>query len=562
MATTETRSASEAAAPIADAATGIDHEVADEASNLESLFGTGDHKRIGRTLITVGLLGVIAGLVLEVVALAVGGNLVELSGDTDYLPQIWSIGRDLLTFGGVAPILVGLGVYLVPLQIGAPSLAFSRGAAAASWTWLLGLALLVLAYISNGGPGGTRTDFVVLWAAALAMMIGGLLWALVCIAATILGARTQGMSLDRTPATTWSFLMFAVLGLIQLPITMGELLLAYLRTRYGLLPLEQSAELHGVLDGWLVGPSVYWFAVPVLGFAVDAIATHTDVPVRRHGAVLAAITLFSLNSFGYAFGGLSTVRNSNDLGMAVPLLLLAPLTVLAVLALAGDSLRRGTFAPRAGLVGGLLSGLLLLAGSAVALLAVVKPIMAALDEAAPDAIDMTNTLIVVGTRFEEGVALVVLGAVLVGIVGALQHWSIKLFGPRLAEPLGLLAILAIAGGAVLVGLGEILAGVADEPALPAYATDDVAAILPLISVIGAGLLAGGALLVGANMVLSLVTTKPAGTQSVPWSGTTLEWATASPPVTGNFPAPPIVTSAAPLADGELQYVGLNQAEED
>ncbi len=54
--------------------------------------------------------------------------------------------------------------------------------------------------------------------------------------------------------------------------------------------------------------------------------------------------------------------------------------------------------------------------------------------------------------------------------------------------------------------------------------------------------------------------KPAGSSSVAWAGTTLEWATSSPPVTGNFPAPPIVTSATPLADGELAYDGL--VEED
>lgn len=558
MATTETRSASDTTSSSTGADTATGHGAVSEPSGLESLFGTGDHKRIGRTLIVVGLFGLVIGAVAEVVALAMGGNLVDLGADTDYLPQVWSIGRDLITFGGLVPILVGLGVYLVPLQVGTPSLAFSRGAAAATWTWLLGFGLLILAYLSNGGPGGTRTDFVVLWAAALAMMIGGLLWALVCIAATILGARTQGMSLDRVPATTWAFFMFSVMGLVQLPMTMVELLMSYLRTRFELLPLEQSAELNGVMDGWLVGPSLYWFAIPVLGFAVDAIGTHTEMPVQRHRGVLAALSVFALSTFGFPFGGLATLRD--DVTVAVVLLLVTPLAALAVLGLAGDSLRRGKFAPRAGLLGGLLSGLLILAGAAVALLSVVRPIMEALDAIAPDAIDMTQTLIVSGTRFEEGVSLLVLGAVLVGVIGALNHWSIKLFGRPLSEPLGLLSVLAVAGGAVLVAAGEVIAGIGDEAALPAYATDDFAAGLASISVIGAALLAGGAILLALNMITSLATAK-AGTKTVPWSGATLEWATASPPVSGNFPAPPIVASATPLADGELRYAGHDQAEE-
>jgi len=66
---------------------------------------------------------------------------------------------------------------------------------------------------------------------------------------------------------------------------------------------------------------------------------------------------------------------------------------------------------------------------------------------------------------------------------------------------------------------------------------------------------------GANLALSFLGRKQAGSSPNVWSGSTLEWATASPPVMGNFPAPPIVTSATPLVDGELQYSGLDVSQE-
>ncbi|MEL6985411.1 MAG: cbb3-type cytochrome c oxidase subunit I, partial [Actinomycetota bacterium] len=128
-----------------------------EPSAVEGLLGTGDHKTIGRLFIGGGAVGLVAALVLGVVASWYANNFDDLgAGAFDYLPQVWSMSRDLAVFGGLVPILVGLGVYLVPLQVGAPSLAFPRGAAAALWTWFLGADLLILAYIFNGGPGGGR----------------------------------------------------------------------------------------------------------------------------------------------------------------------------------------------------------------------------------------------------------------------------------------------------------------------------------------------------------------------------------------------------------------------
>ncbi|MDH3292990.1 MAG: cbb3-type cytochrome c oxidase subunit I [Acidimicrobiia bacterium] len=525
------------------------------ATSVDGLLGTGDHKVVGRLFIGGGIVGLIGALVLGVVAVAFANNYDNPAADAfDYLPQIWSMSRDLAVFGGLVPILVGLGVYLVPLQVGAPSLAFPRGAAGAVWTWFLGTDFLILAYLLNGGPGGGRRDFVVLWAASLAMMIGALLWALVCVAATILGARTQGMSLDKVPFTTWSFLVFALIGLVSLPVVVGELLLAFLRIRYLHLPISESAQLAGVGDSVNLAPALYWLAIPVLGMAADIIGVHTERPVRMRKPMMGAIGLFGILAFGPPLVGMASVRPVDfDNAFLVIALVGAVLPVLAVLGLAGDSLRLGRFVPRTALIGALLSGLLLLLAAVVALLAIIEPVQSFLDDLFPDRIDMTQTLILNGTRFHEGIRALVVGAVLVALIAALHHWSTKIWGRKMTEPLGIVALLATAAGAVILAAGEIAAGVDDQPWLPARATDDYASGLAAVSLIGAIVLAAGAVVLGANMAMSFLGTKPAGSSPNPWSGTTLEWATPSPPPVGNFPAPPIVHSATPLADGELQY---------
>ncbi len=528
-------------------------------TSVDGVLGTGDHKAVGRLFIIGGVIGLIGGLVLAVVAVFLANNFANT---TEYLAAIWSLSRDLALFGGLVPILVGLAVYLVPLQIGAPSLAFPRGAAASLWTWFLGMDLLILAYVFNGGPGGGRADLVVLWAASLAMMIGGLVWAMVCIATSIMGARTKGMLMERVPLTTWSFFVFSLVGLFTLPITMAELLLAYLRVRYLHLPVTESAELTAVMDGISLAPAIYWLGIPVLGMAVDIIGVHTGKPVKFHQSVMVAIGLFGLLTFGADLVGLASVRGVDfNNGLLVVGLIVIILPVLAVLAMAGESIRNGSFIPRGPLLGALLSGLLLLSATLVSLLGLVEPIMRFIDTNITDEIDMSNSLVLNGTRFHEGIRALVMGAVLVGVIAALHHWAPKIWGRRMGEPFGFLSMAAAAAGSVVWAVGEVAAGFDDQTWLPTPATDDFASGLAAVSLIGAIIMAAGAALLGANLAVSFLGRKPVGSSPNTWSGTTLEWATASPPVDGNFPAPPIVSSATPLADGELRYVGIEAAGE-
>jgi heme/copper-type cytochrome/quinol oxidase subunit 1 len=522
-------------------------------TTVDGLLGSADHKTIGRLWIGAGLVFLVAGLavtaVIGVEATDLGQHTIVAGGSQ--FTQVWSLGRDLLLFGGLVPLLVGLGLHLVPLQIGAPAVAFARGAAGAFWTWLIGVILVVASYVVNGGPGGGRTDFVVLWALALGMAVAALMWAMVVLATTILGARTTGMTLERVPFATWSFLVFSLVGVLSLPVLLAELVLTYVRVRHGFVTLDATGSLTAVVDGSNLAPALYWLGVPLLGTAADAIGVHTSRPVRARTPVLVAIGSFGIIACGAGLVGFASVRPvAYDNGLLVAAIAVAALPVLAVLGLSAWSLRSGEPRLTGPLVGSLLSLLVLLLATAASLLALAEPVALFLERNSIVDIDLDRLLILSGTTFGDGIRGLVVGATVVGLIASVQHWSPKLWGRRMNPVIVHGAILTAAAGSLLWGIGAILAGVDDQPAYPVSTLGGGESVESsnLIAAVGMIVLLVGVIVWGLEVARAA--SSSSGSPAGGWKGATLEWATASPPELGNFTTAPVVRSATPLLDGD------------
>ena len=104
---------------------------ADASGGLAGWFSTGDHKRIGRLYIVFSALLVVGGLV---VAFLLGLEKGDPSGyqilGSDTIGQLFSLYGVGTVFLGVLPLLLGIAIYVVPLQLGARTIAFPRAAAA------------------------------------------------------------------------------------------------------------------------------------------------------------------------------------------------------------------------------------------------------------------------------------------------------------------------------------------------------------------------------------------------------------------------------------------------
>lgn len=547
MALTETR-------PDTDVAAASPVLATPATTTLDGILGSGDHKTIGRLWMGFGVFFIGVALVLAFVASLEVADLgsFAIANDTDQLTQMWSLGRDLLLFAGIVPVFIGIATYVVPLQVGSSSIAFPRGAAAAFWTWAIATDVLVLSYIMNGGPAGGRFDYVLLWTLALGTVIVSLLWAMVCIATTVLGARAAGMSLERVPATSWSFLVFSVSGLLALPVLLAELVLAYLDTKYGFLPTKADRTvLTAIVDSVSFAPALYWVGIPTLGIAVDVIGVHTGRPARFHKSILAVIGLYGFLAYGadlLSFGWRGRPV-SFDNGLLVVAVMLGVVPVLLVLGLAGDSMGKGKPKLNTPLTAALLSGVLLLVASAASILGLIDPYVGFIETVTGENIDVSFDL--VGTSFHDGIRGLVLGSAILGLIGAVHHWGHKIWGRSLDDRLGLLTVLAAAAGTATWGIARIVAGFLDQSRMPLMteAASDAVEPLSWIAAIGTALLIGAAALLLLNMLGALA--GRVGSSAEPWVGTTLEWATASPPISGNFADAPMVASATPLADAAV-----------
>jgi heme/copper-type cytochrome/quinol oxidase subunit 1 len=495
----------------------------DDYPSFARSLGSSDHKTIGRLFIGFSLVFGVAAWVL--VALS---SLHDI-GDVDIVPadsifQVFTMGRMALVFLFALPLVLGLAVYLVPLQVGASTIAFPRAAALSFWAWLLGGVIVVISYIANGGFAGGRANAVDLSLIALAVVVIALLLAAVCVVTTIVTLRTPGLRLDHVPMFSWSMLVAGSMWLLALPVLLGNLLLVYLDHRLG-RPSDFGVGLNQWPQvAWVVHqPQVFAFAIPVLGIVGDVLATMTGTRQRNRGVMLGAIGAFGILSFGawaQPFFNDEVTTQWLYVGMGFAILL----PMLALLGGWATTLRAGKPKVDAATTGAVLALIpLLLAGVASALYTI-------------DPLELQDTEV---PYAQYGVLTLVLGSATVAGAGALAYWAPKIWGRRTNNGISMLAVLASFGGGLLAGGALVLNGFQVRFDGLAGASD----FLNGVAAAGVALLALGVLLA----VVALLGRGPAAGDD-PWDGQTLEWATTSPPPVGNFATLAPVTSAEPLLD--------------
>lgn len=512
-------------------------------SALASWITSADHKQVGRLFMGAGLLGLLGALVLAVL---VGVERIDTKGfqllDDGAAIQVLSAFRVLVAFGAVAPLLIGLAVAVVPLQLGAKALALPRVAAAGFWTWLVGIGLTIASIIANGGPGGGDEDMVDLFLASMVLVALGLAMAAGSLATSVLTTRAPGMGLLRVPMLAWSALAGSVALLATLPVMVGTTIYLYVDHRYARAAFGGNA---GILEwmGWsLSQPHTYVLGIVAFGVLADVVPVMARIRQPQRSAVLVAIGLVTVAVLGVVTQLTARLPWEGDgffddagtkLADLLPYLLfygVPVLGVLGVVALSLLALRSGRPRLRAPLVFGLLGVLLMLAGMAGQLLFAV-------DDAG-----------LAGTVFEEAqFVLVTHGAVLVAL-GGVAYWGPKLWGRKLPDPPAILLALVGALGVALAGGAYAIAGFADQPAavLDGFRYSGPQEALNAIAAVGEALLLLAVLAFVLLAVRSFAAGAPAGDD--PWDGQTLEWATSSPPPDHNFAELPVVSSPEPLTD--------------
>jgi cytochrome c oxidase subunit 1 len=142
------------------------------------------------------------------------------------------------------------------------------------------------------------------------------------------------------------------------------------------------------------------------------------------------------------------------------------------------------------------------------------------------------------------------------LFAGLYYWFPKMSGLRYDERLGRIHFVLSVVGANMAFLPMFWMGYLGMPRrVSTYPASWGLATLNLISSIGGFLFGAGVLVLAYNVFRTFLVRKPAGDD--PWQGTTLEWASASPPPRFNFDRDhplPSITSYAPLFDARRREV--------
>lgn len=531
MAVTETPPETVEAASATDAS-----PTPSQPTGLAAVLGSGDHKVLGR-------LYIVSALVLGLVVLGLGEafaieglkpeTLDVFGSDSAY--QLFTLARVGSVFFLALPLLIGVAMVVVPLQVGSKAIAFPRAAAASYWGWLLGSGLLLASYAMNGGPGGGDTKGVDLWIASMGLLVLSVLLAAVSIATTVIALRPAGLYLSRVPLFSWSMLIATVMWILTLPVLFGLIVLMYVDHRHGSGEfLGSPTRLYPNLMWLFRNPQIYVVGIPVLGFFADVLQTVSGARMKLRGVAQAAIGAFGLLSFGAFL--VAPSEAALDSFLVIGMGLLAVLPLLALLAACADTFRAGSFKLRAGVLYAVAGFLILLLGVAAGAVGSI-----------PDVLDPPKGGVLSDNIFFLGVSHAVILAAVIASLGGVHWWATKVGRQPANEKLGMLAPLVLLLGAALTVIPDLVAGITgDELQRNADFTGGYAGSNAAVAA-GLGLVALGVLIAVLSFLPLFKRSDDAPAD--PWDGLSLEWLAPTPPPLDNFVADlPVITSAEPLID--------------
>ena len=525
---------------------------------------TVDHKRIGRLYAGFGMLVLIATSVLGLLLGAERADDANTIFDADALLQVFQMYRIGIVFGGLVPLALGLAVAVVPLQLGARSIAYPRLALTGFYAWLGGFTLAIVALGANGGMGGGEPDMVDLFLAAIGLMVLGLSATAGCVATSVLTTRAPGMTMRRVPLFAWACLIGALGMLIALPVVFGVVIYLFVDHRLGISANFGGTEGIGSWLGWVFSvPAIIIYALPGIGVAAEMFPATFKTRQAMRGAMFAGMALVGVVAFSastqqfihdvtFDTDGESFIRD------ALPWLIFGGLPLLGVfmvLMLGLLTVKNGVAdarpSVRAPFVFAFLGLLMIILGVASSFIMGITD----LELAVPD--------LALVTVFEEGATLFVVYGTALAIIGGLIFWAPKLWGRLLPDKqvlplamLGLLGTVLAAGPLLVAGFLNQIGGVpsTDLEVQALLATGDVdgGALWNYLSLAGHTLMAL-TVLAFAALLLKVATGDPdEDLEDNPYGGQTVEWSTSSPAPAHNFEHVVTVSSAEPLLDAELE----------
>jgi cytochrome c oxidase subunit 1 len=511
-------------------------------------FSAINHKTISkRFMVTTMLFFLLGGVLALLIRLQLAQPNAGIIGP-DMYNQVFTMHGSTMMFLFAVPVMQAVATYLVPLMIGARSLAFPRLNAYAYWIFTMGGIMLYAAFFVNAGPDagwfayvplsgpqyspGKRVDF---WAQMITFTeLSGLMEAIVLIT-TILKLRAPGMSLNRMPLYVWAMLVTSFMVLFAMPAVMlssTALITDRLVGTHFYNPAEGGDALLWQHLFWFFGhPEVYLIFIPPLGFISAIVATFARRPVVGYPAMILALVTTAFLAFGLWVHHMFAT-NLPELGKtfftAASLVIAVPSAVQIFCWIA--TLGSGRINFKTPLLFVLAFFFILVMGGLTGLMLA----SVSLDTQLHDSFFVVAHL-----------HYVLLGGAVFPLFGAFYFWFPKFTGRMLDERLGRWNFWLFFIGFNVAFFPMHVLGLWGMPRrVYTYPAEMGWGDLNLVATIGAATIAASVLLFLLNVARSLRHGIVAGAD--PWGAGTLEWSVASPPPMGNFEVIPVVHGRYPL----------------
>jgi cytochrome c oxidase subunit 1 len=512
---------------------------------------TVDHKAIARRyVVTAFLMFIAGGLEAAMMRLQLARPENTFLGPDRY-NQIFTVHGTTMMFLFAVPIMTSMGLYLVPLMVGARTIAFPRLNAFGYYAYVVGVVFLYVSLFVNMGPDAGWTSYVPLagpqyspghrvdvWAQVVTFTEIAALCAAVNVIVTTFKLRAPGMSLNRIPLFVWAQVVVAFMIVFAMPAvaTASTIQLAADRavSTQWFNPAEGGDALLWQHIFWFFGhPEVYIIFLPGLGFISPIIETFT----RRRVFGYTAIVLANITTGFFAFGlwvhhmfATPIPELGQSLFTAASLVIAIPTGVQIFCWLVTMFSGR----PR------LTVAMIFILGFFVTF---VNGGLTGVMIASVQFDKQVHDTFFVVAHFHY----VLLGGAVMPLFAAFYYWFPKVTGRMLGETLGKWhAWLFIIGVNVAFFPMHILGLNGMPRRIYTYLAETGWGPLNALSTLGAVVVVISVAIFILNAAISLGAGELAGPN--PWDSYGLEWATSSPPPQYNFVNTPVVLGRHPLWD--------------
>jgi cytochrome c oxidase subunit 1 len=519
---------------------------------------TTDHKKIGYLYLVTSflyfLLGGVMALVIRAQLFAPG---LEIVATKEQYNQLFTMHGTIMLLMFATPLFAGFANVLMPLQIGAPDVAFPRLNALAYWLFNFGSLIAVAGFLTPQGAASfgwfaytplSNTTFTPglggnMWVMGLAISGFGTILGAVNFITTVITMRVPGMTMWRMPIFTWNILVTSILVIMAFPVLAAALFgLAMDRLFSGHIydPSAGGSILWQHLFWFFGHPEVYIIALPFFGIVSEVLPVFSRKPIFGYKTlVYATISIAALSVTVWAHHMYVTGSVLLPFFALMTMLIAVPTGVKFFNWI--GTMWRGSVTFETPMIWSIGFLITFLFGGLTGVILASPP----LD------FHVSDSYFVVA-HFHY----VVFGTVVFAMFAGFYFWWPKWTGKMLNETLGKIHFWMLFIGFHTTFLIQHWIGMRMPRRYATYLEEDGVTWMNQLSTIGAMILAASMIPFAYNVWVT-ARRAPKVTVNDPWGyGRSLEWATSCPPPRHNFTSIPRIRSESPAFDLHHPEAGI------